>query len=79
MKTIELIEQAGQDKVLRMSVPVDEALGRYRVIMLIEAEEKSRGKELDQWPPGFFERTAGAWVGELERLPQGEYEKREAL
>ena len=28
------------------------------------------------WPPGFFEETAGAWQGELERAPQGEYEKR---
>jgi hypothetical protein len=31
------------------------------------------------WPPGFFEETAGAWQGELERAPQGEYEKREEL
>lgn len=32
------------------------------------------------WPPGFFERTAGAWQGEpLERAPQGEPEQRLAL
>ncbi|MEK8016922.1 MAG: hypothetical protein VSS75_008645 [Candidatus Parabeggiatoa sp.] len=32
------------------------------------------------WPPGFFERTAGAWEGEpLTRDEQGEYEQREVL
>jgi hypothetical protein len=30
-------------------------------------------------PPEFFEETAGAWQGELERAPQGEYEQREEL
>jgi hypothetical protein len=29
------------------------------------------------WPPGLFQRTAGAWKGEpLERRPQGEPEQR---
>lgn len=29
------------------------------------------------WPPGLYERTAGAWQGEpLERAPQGEPEQR---
>ena len=29
------------------------------------------------WPPGFYERTVGAWKGEtLERSPQGELEQR---
>jgi len=79
MQTIEIIEQAGQDKILRMNVPVDEPLGRYRVIMLIEREGRASGKELDHWPPGFFDRTAGAWIGELERQPQGKYERRESL
>jgi hypothetical protein len=31
------------------------------------------------WPRGFFENTAGKWVGKLERPPQGEFEKREEL
>ncbi len=79
MQTIELIEQAGQDKILRMNVPVEEPLGRYRVILIIEPESHRQRQELDQWPAGFFERTAGKWIGELERPPQGEYEKRESL
>jgi plasmid stability protein len=28
------------------------------------------------WSAGFFERTAGAWQGDLVRAPQGEYEER---
>jgi hypothetical protein len=36
--------------------------------------------EAEGWPPGFFERTAGAWQGEpLTREPQGEYEERDPL
>ena len=32
------------------------------------------------WPPGFFERTFGSLRNDpLERLPQGEYEEREAI
>lgn len=34
---------------------------------------------VNAWPPGFFEATAGKWVGEFERPPQGEFEKREEL
>lgn len=33
-----------------------------------------------EWPVGFFERVVGAWAGTpLERAPQGEPERREAL
>ena len=31
------------------------------------------------WPEGFFEDVLGGWEGELERSPQGAYEKRERL
>lgn len=31
----------------------------------------------NNWPDGFYETTAGAWVGEpLVREPQGDYEQR---
>lgn len=39
-----------------------------------------REKHGTGWPPGFFNRTAGAWKGEpLERSPQGEPEQRMEL
>jgi hypothetical protein len=80
MKTLELIEQAGADKVVRVAIPVDEAARRYRLIVQIEPEligEKDEG--LEDWPAGFFERTSGKWVGELVREPQGEFEQRAQL
>jgi len=79
MKTVELIREAGSDKIVHLAIPVDEAARRYRLIVLIEPDSDDEGGGLDEWPPGFFERTAGKWVGELERAPQGEYERREQL
>lgn len=80
MKTVEFIQEADADKVVRLEIPVKEAARRYRLIVLIEPEsigDKDEG--LDEWPAGFFERTAGRWVGELVRPPQGEFERREPL
>jgi len=31
------------------------------------------------WPKGYFENAVGFWEGELERPPQGRFEKREKL
>ena len=31
------------------------------------------------WPKDYFETVPGSWKGELERLPQGEFEEREPL
>ncbi len=79
MQTIEFVKQADEDKILRMNVPVEEPLGRYHVVLMIEPESHRQRQELDQWPAGFFDRTAGKWIGELERPLQGEYEKQEAM
>ena len=80
MKTVEMIQDADADKVVRLAIPVEEADRPYRLIVLIEPApngENDAGR--DEWPPGFFERTAGKWVGELTRSPQGEYEQRASL
>jgi hypothetical protein len=82
MKTVELIQLADADKVVRLAIPVDDAARRYHVIVQIEpaASGTSTNEEgLAEWPAGFIDRTAGKWVGELERAPQGEYEQRESL
>lgn len=40
---------------------------------LSRAERFAATASADDWPPGYFERTAGALVGEeFERPPQGE-------
>jgi hypothetical protein len=80
MKTFETLESAGDDKMVHLAIPVDEAHRRYHFIVLVEPVD---GGQLvppaHDWPPGFFENTAGRWVGEFERPPQGEVEKREEL
>jgi hypothetical protein len=80
MKTIEVVQEADADKVVRLSIPVEEAARRYRLTVLIRPEVEGDDEEgLAEWPPGFFERTAGKWVGEFARAPQGDFEQRATL
>ena len=79
MKTIDFIETAGDDGVLRLQVPVEEAGKRYHVVVHLEPESAVGEKPKQGWPPRFFEETAGKWVGEFLRAPQGDYEQREKL
>jgi hypothetical protein len=79
MKTFEINEAAGADKMVRLAIPVDEANRRYRLVVLVEPANGEAVPPLHAWPDGFFEATAGKWVGDFERPPQGEFEKREEL
>jgi hypothetical protein len=82
MKTFETLQQAGADKMVRLAIPVEEANRRYKLVVLVEpaSEEAANATPpVRAWPASFFENTAGKWVGELERPPQGEFEKREVL
>ena len=82
MTTYETHQLADDDKMVHLSVPVDEANRRYHLIVLmqpISENAASPAKPVRDWPPGFFEATAGKWVGDFERPPQGEFESREEL
>jgi hypothetical protein len=80
MKTFETLQEAGADKVVRLAIPVDEAFRRYHFVILVEpADGKQQVPPVRAWPAGFIESTAGKWLGELERPPQGEFERREEL
>jgi hypothetical protein len=79
MKTFETLEHAGADKMVRLAIPVDEANRRYHLVVLVEPASDDLKPPVRAWPPGFFEATAGKWVGDLERPPQGDFEKREEL
>ena len=78
MKTIEIHQTPDANGMLHVSIPAEDASREYilRVEVLpatpTEEELQKRG-----WSPGFFEATFGKWEGELERAPQGEFEKRE--
>jgi hypothetical protein len=77
MRAIQIRGKTGTDGVLHLSVPLGTPEAEFELMVVAQptgAETTDEG-----WPPGFFEETAGAWQGELERAPQGEYEKREDL
>jgi hypothetical protein len=83
MQTIQLRSRVGADGVLHLQVPVSVTNTDVEVIVIVQPQaagaKQPTPTELD-WPPGFFEETAGAWQGEpLVRPPQGEYEVREEL
>ena len=79
MTTVEFSEHAGQDKVLRLTVPVDEADRTYRVIVLIEPQSANSVTGREEWPPGFIESTAGAWLGDFPEIADLDYEQRLSL
>ena len=76
MQTVQLFQEAGADKLLRISIPVEQANRKYRLTITIEPEPTP--EELG-WPPGFFEQTAGAWQGEFVRDQPTEYDRRDEL
>lgn len=70
MKRIEMSVMSDHEAVVHLAIPVEEPGKAYRVTLQI------RPQPCHEWPEGFFERTFGQWEGELERQPQGDYEKR---
>jgi hypothetical protein len=82
MRTIQLVQEAGADKTLQLTIPVDRAGWRYEVVIVVAPEpESSQPPTPEQrgWPAGFFEQTAGAWQGEFVRESEGPFEEREPL
>ena len=76
MTTVEFSGHAGQDKVLRLTVPVEEGNRTYRVIVLFEPQLAGSETSRDAWPPGFIESTAGAWQGDFPEVAELDYEQR---
>lgn len=54
---------------------------RHVEVVFLELEDsESPGVAVGaDWPAGLYERTSGAWQGELFREPQGEYEQRREI
>jgi hypothetical protein len=77
MRTIQVHGKTGADGVLHLSIPLGTPEAEFEAIVVVQPEKPDAVN--NGWPSGFFEQTAGAWQGELERAPQGEYEKREEL
>jgi hypothetical protein len=82
MRTIQTLQEAGPDKTLRLTIPVEEAGRRYQVVIVIAPEQEAPARpepEERSWPHGFIEQTAGAWQGEFVLDSEGPYEEREGL
>lgn len=63
-----------------IEIPKDLRSRRVEVVFLELEQSEASGVVLNaDWPEGLFERTSGAWQGELLREPQGEYEQRQEL
>ncbi|HEY2412601.1 MAG TPA: hypothetical protein VGI40_10180 [Pirellulaceae bacterium] len=77
MKMFELTERSDQDRILHLAIPVEKASASYRVVVHVQPIlDDEEGEYLSD---DFINETAGKWVGELTRPPQGEYEQREPL
>jgi hypothetical protein len=81
MRTLHTLQEADQDGIITLRIPVEQAQARYRLVIQIEPETPLPPKTPEElgWPPGFIEQTAGAWQGEFVLDSEGDYEKREDL
>ncbi|HZG66040.1 MAG TPA: hypothetical protein VEZ12_04810 [Herpetosiphonaceae bacterium] len=79
MRRIELVATVTEDGMLTIQVPADVVPGAHMVIVEID-EQALRPDQHDgsDWLT-FVQETAGAWRGEFERSPEGEYEHRAAF
>jgi hypothetical protein len=77
MKTLEFTERAGDDRVVRLSIPVESSGEPYRVVVHIEPV--AHPGEPEYLSDEFINETAGKWVGDFTIEPEGDYEEREPL
>ena len=77
MESMKVTTHVDNDGLLQIKLPLEMANQELEVMVIYQPVDK---KAKRSWPPGFFERTFGAWQGEpLVREPQGELPEREPL
>jgi hypothetical protein len=79
MKTHEFIERAGDDRLVRLNIPVDAANERYHVVVHVEPAKLARPLAPEYLSDDFINKTAGKWVGDFPTDSEGDYETREPL
>jgi len=77
MDRIEVLSTVGPDGVLRLAVPLPKSDAGREVKVTVEPVSKTAMTQ-DEWRE-LVTSTAGAWQGDFERPPQGEFEAREPL
>ncbi len=69
--------QIRDDGVLRLDIPFGMADAGRTVKIVIDADGVPSKTQQEYWD--FLDQTAGAWQGEFERPPQGDFESRDSL
>ena len=77
VRVVRFLSTVGPDGVLRLAVPLLESDAGQEVKVTVEPIPQKVMTQ-DEWRE-LVMSTAGAWQGNLERPPQGEYEEREPL
>jgi len=76
MSSIVVESRTGPDGTLHLDVPLGVEQANQPVRVIIETPRATMTQE--QWR-AWVASMAGSWQGDFERMPQGEYEKREPL
>lgn len=79
MTTHEFMERAGDDRMVRLSIPVEAPGASYHVVVVVEPADPTKPASTDFLTDEFVNETAGQWVGEFPTDSEGEYEQRESL
>ena len=83
MQTFHKLEDAGPDRLIHLTIPVDEPNRQYQVTIVVEPTSgagENGASRATTWPPGFLDEIYGCLSDiELDRGDQGEYEQREEL
>lgn len=74
MTRIVMASKVGPDGTLTLTLPADAAGQEVRVTV----EPARPAMTQEEWRT-WVDSMAGSWQGNFERMPQGEYEKREPL
>lgn len=79
MKTLEFTERAGDDRLVRLNIPVDTAGERYHVVVHVEPAKAVPAEKPEYLTDEFINETAGKWIGDFPTDSEGDYEEREPL
>jgi hypothetical protein len=77
MKTFEFTERAGEDRLVRLKIPVESAHTPYHVVVHLEPVTAAAPPE--HLSDEFINETAGKWIGDFSIESEGDYEEREPL
>ncbi len=74
MKSLQIVSRVSGDGILRLQIPTDMPNQELEVVVVLQPAAHKAGNmpEDGEWPPDFFERTAGIFQDDpLERGDQG--------